>query len=244
MTRTLTRRRVIVGVDESAAGMAALKWALTLARSQPAELIAVRAWLPAGHPALPSRPARWPGLSSRSIIRRGPRGQRGQRGLGEEGPDRARLQVMSAFFIVAGGIPEDVPVLIETPEGRPARVLARWACREGDILVVGAGSRSRTRLLRRGRGGSVRRYCVAHASAPVVAVPAPDEAGRVPGNATALGSAAAPPAGADSAGPSVPPGQVGVTPGQGRTAPRPVTSVRGAVTPAGPTMAPERRGRL
>jgi nucleotide-binding universal stress UspA family protein len=240
MTLTLTRRRVIVGVDESAAGMAALKWALTLARSQPAELIAVRAWLPAGHPARPSRPARWRGLSPRSITQRG---QRGRRGLGEQGPDRARLQVMSAFFMVAGGIPEDVPVLIETPEGRPARVLARWACREGDILVVGAGSGSRTRL-RRGRGGSVRRYCVAHASAPVVAVPAPDEAGRVPGNTMALRSAAARPAVADSAGPSVPPGQVTVTPGQGRTAPRPVTSVRGAVTPVGPTMSPERRGRL
>ena len=39
-----TAQRVIVGIDDTPAGQAALRWAMIKARSDGAELIAVRAW--------------------------------------------------------------------------------------------------------------------------------------------------------------------------------------------------------
>jgi len=39
-----TDRRLIVGVDDSASGTAALRWAIARARREPALLVAVRSW--------------------------------------------------------------------------------------------------------------------------------------------------------------------------------------------------------
>ena len=36
--------RVVVGVDDSPAGLAALRWAMSFARSRGAQLVAVRVW--------------------------------------------------------------------------------------------------------------------------------------------------------------------------------------------------------
>lgn len=61
----MTASRNRAGVAEDAAGVAALRWAVTRARSQNAELIAVRTWMPpdpAWTPTDPDRSATAPDL--------------------------------------------------------------------------------------------------------------------------------------------------------------------------------------
>jgi len=65
----------------------------------------------------------------------------------------------------------DVPIRSVIVRGFAGAVLVEEAARPGDLLVVGFGLRGR---LARLRGGSVRRYCLAHARCPVLAVPQPD----------------------------------------------------------------------
>lgn len=223
---TVTRSRVIVGVDNDPAGLAALRWALTLARSQDLVLIAVRTWQPAAHsPPLPR-------LTRRRTRAPAPGDPRRTRRLPDPAAQQStRLQVMTAFWTVAGGVPLDLPVLIETPEGQPAALLTRWACRTGDILVVGAGSASR----RRGTGRAVSRYCLAHARCAVVAVPAPRDGWRSP-DAAPVPQPAHDRAGRGSRSPSL-------TAGGGRTAPQPVACAPGAATAERPTIG-HKRGRL
>jgi nucleotide-binding universal stress UspA family protein len=68
-----------------------------------------------------------------------------------------------------GGVPTDLTVVMATVEGAPGPTLVRYADRDDDLLVVGEPQR-RLRP-------SVARYCVAHASCPVLAVP-PDRLAR------------------------------------------------------------------
>ncbi|MER6128079.1 universal stress protein [Streptomyces sp. NPDC001795] len=74
-----------------------------------------------------------------------------------------------------------VPLRILTARGPAGRSLVGIADRDDDLLVVGAGRRSR---LRRFFSPSVGRYCVAHANCPVLTVPPSPPAADV----TALGN--------------------------------------------------------
>jgi nucleotide-binding universal stress UspA family protein len=147
--------RIIVGVDDSPGGKAALRLAVAEARRSHAQLVAVRAW------AL--------GLPRHGGLRR--------RRLGPVHPhtvlhwDRARQSEASKVFIrgcfanAVGGTPQDVALTFRTPEGEPGAALTHIATAEGDVIVVGQEPALRARRLLH---GSVSRYCARHASCPVV----------------------------------------------------------------------------
>ncbi len=151
--------RVVVGIDDSPAGLAALRWAVRAAREAGLQLVAVRSW------AL--------GLPRHGGLRR-------HRALvhphvvlyfdGSEQSGASAEIVRKAFRIAAGGVPRDVTVTVRTPEGVPGPALTGIAGSAGDVIVVGDDSRmSLNHLLH----GSVSRYCREHAHCPVVVIPAP-----------------------------------------------------------------------
>ncbi|WP_436656476.1 universal stress protein [Micromonospora sp. URMC 103] len=146
MNRLSPAPRVIVGVDRSFAGLAALRTAVRLARRDGAYLHAVRAWtfVPVW------RPGTMPWLWQEDLAR------------------AARAYVREAFDAALGGVPHDVPVRLVAEQGYAGQVLVDHACRANDLLVVGSPRRGRF-----GGGGHVTRYCVTRAVVPVVAVPAP-----------------------------------------------------------------------
>jgi nucleotide-binding universal stress UspA family protein len=143
-------------VDDSPAGLTALRWAVRFARSRGAQLVAVRVW-------------------DLGMRRHG-----GHRGLGN-----GRNHVVLAFpgaqqrkvaasltkcaFRAAGGVPDDLDVIVETPGGNPGPVLTGIATRAGDVLVVGS---TRGHRLGRAVHGSVSAYCYRHARCPVTVVAA------------------------------------------------------------------------
>lgn len=156
--------RVVVGVDDSPAGLAALRWAVGFARSRGARLVAVRAW------AL--------GLPRHGGLRR----CRGHSPvvltfLGSEPSAAARRLTTRAFRAAAGDVPDDLDVTIQAPEGNPGPVLTRIASDSADVLVVGTTPGPR---LRRAVHGSVSAYCTAHARCPVIVV-TPGQPGDGPG---------------------------------------------------------------
>ena len=162
--------RVIVGVDDSAGGLTALRWAVRLARSANAPLVAVRVW------AL--------GLPRHGGLRRHDVGRKHVvltfRGTLPR-QEAARL-VKQAFGTAVGGIPGDVDVTIETPEGNPGPVLTQYASANGDVLVVGT---TPGHGVKRAVHGSVSGYCAAHLPGQVSVIaaglPGQDPAGPVPG---------------------------------------------------------------
>jgi nucleotide-binding universal stress UspA family protein len=164
--------RVVVGVDDTPAGVAALRWAVGYARARSARLIAVRAW------AL--------GLPRHG----GQRHQAGRRGLvvltfaGAEPRQAAAALTRRAFQTAVGGIPADVDVTLETAEGNPGPALTQIASENGDLLVVGA---SPGPSLKRAVHGSVSAYCTAHSRCPVTVV-----ASRYPRDATRRAGGPAP----------------------------------------------------
>jgi nucleotide-binding universal stress UspA family protein len=151
--------RIIVGIDDSPGGQAALRLAVAQARSGNARLVAVRSW------AL--------GLPRHGGLR--------HRRLGPVHPhivlhwDRTMQTEASRDFVddcfadAVGGIPQDVALTIKTPEGEPGAALAGIATAQGDVIVVGQEA---PLTVRRVLHGSVSRYCRKHARCPVVAVPA------------------------------------------------------------------------
>jgi nucleotide-binding universal stress UspA family protein len=161
--------RVIVGVDDSPGGLTALRRAVWLARSANAPLVAVRVW------AL--------GLPRHGGLRRNGHG-RGHVVLTFRGTvpqqEAARL-VKQAFGTAVGGIPGDVDVTIETPEGNPGPVLTQFASTSGDVLVVGTTS---GHGVKRVVHGSVSAYCAAHLPGQVSVIaaglPGQDPAGPAP----------------------------------------------------------------
>ncbi len=138
--------RVIVGVDESLAGLHALRRAVAEARRRRAPLTAVRVW---------SLPLHWPPS---------PMGYPGHEDLATQ----AEQVVHRAFTSAMIGAPHDLDIQIATVQGLPGSELVRLADRDDDLLVV--GSRQRT-LFRRVLRGSTATYCVNHADCPVLVVP-------------------------------------------------------------------------
>jgi nucleotide-binding universal stress UspA family protein len=150
--------RIVVGIDDSPAGLAALQWAVDLARSEHAQLVAVRSW-------------------ALGLPRHG--GRRRHRGNlhphvvlffdGAEQRDASARLVRKAFRAAVGGLPRDITVTIETPEGDPGAALTATATAEGDLLVVGTGDQFSARRLVH---GSVSQYCRWHALCPMAVISA------------------------------------------------------------------------
>jgi nucleotide-binding universal stress UspA family protein len=148
-SRPPSAARVVVGVSGSPGSLLALGRAADEARCRGAELWPVLAWQPPGGEMADRRSPASPLLA----------------------PDWERLALerlggaLREVFADAGpGLPGKALVV----RGAPGPVLVAVADRDGDLLVVGAGQRSR---LHRALWPSVGRQCVAHASCPVLAVP-------------------------------------------------------------------------
>jgi nucleotide-binding universal stress UspA family protein len=161
-----TRHRIVVGVDDSRGGLAALRWAVCQARASGSQLVAVRSW-------------------ALGLPRHGGRRHRRKqhipvvlRFVGNEQRDASAELVRQAFRSAVGGVPRDVALAIVTPEGDPGAALAEIAIADGDLLVLGTEpGRSIKRLVR----GSVSGYCSVHAQCPVVVIPAADANVRLAG---------------------------------------------------------------
>jgi len=138
--------RIVVGVDESPAGLRALRVAVAEARRRHVTLLAVRTW---------SNPLPWP---------QGPV----EPGLLDEMARQAEAEVRLAFAMAMVGSPQDIDIRVHAVEGAPGPELVRLADRNDDLLVVGSSQR---RLFGRLWHGSTARYCVSHASCPVLVVP-------------------------------------------------------------------------
>jgi nucleotide-binding universal stress UspA family protein len=147
--------RVILGVDDSEPGLAAVAVAANLARKHGAQLIAVRAWA-LGLPRHGGRRMRH--LSHPHVV---------LSFSGTEQRAAAKVLVRRAFRSVIGGVPAGIPVQIKTPACDPAVALVSLATRPGDVIVLGRDSGY---PLRRLVHGSVSQYCVRHARCPVLLV--------------------------------------------------------------------------
>lgn len=150
-----SERRIILGVDDSPSGLAALQWAVSQARSRQAQLVAVRSWA-LGLPRHGGRHHRHPAHPHVVVFFNG-----------AEQRDASAKLVRDAFRAATGGQPRDVALTVRTPEGDPGAALTGIATHDGDLIVVG---REHMPAWRRARRGSVSRYCRSHAGCPVVVV--------------------------------------------------------------------------
>lgn len=110
--------RVVVGVRDSLAGLAALRRAITEARRTGRTLVAVLAWEPPEGEALYRRRPEpsWAALWAKD----------------------ARRRLEEAFEEAAGGVPADLTVVRRVVRGAPGPVLCAVADHPGDLLVLGA----------------------------------------------------------------------------------------------------------
>lgn len=152
-------RRVILGVDDSPAGLAAISAAMMLAGGYGAQLVAVRAW-------------------ALGLPRHGGRRHRHLRHphvvlsfSDTEQVAAATVLIGDAVKAAVGRLPAGVAMRMQTPDSDPAVALVTIASEPGDVIVIGTGGAP---WLRRLMHGSVSRYCVKHARCPVILVPAPD----------------------------------------------------------------------
>lgn len=81
---------------------------------------------------------------------------------------RTRRIDFSALRTAFGDAGPGVPFQGLVVRGAPGRALTETVDRVDDLIVIGAGCRGR---MRRALFPSVARYCVAHATCPVLAVP-------------------------------------------------------------------------
>jgi nucleotide-binding universal stress UspA family protein len=150
--------RIVVGIDDSPAGRAALQWAVDLARSEHAQLVAVRSWA-LGLPRHGGRRRHKGNLHPHVVLFFD----------GAEQRDASARLVRGAFRAAVGGLPRDITLTIKTPEGDPGVALTGIATADGDLLVVGTEEQFSARRLVH---GSVSQYCCSHARCPVVVIPA------------------------------------------------------------------------
>ena len=141
-------RRIVVGVHGSLGSLQALRRAADEAQEREALLVPVIAWVPPGGDlAERSHPSPY---------------------LRKVWHEAACTRLSEAFDDCFGGVPDGVQVRARVERGDAGQVLVDVADQPGDLLVIGSGGRSAVvRALHR----SVGRYCLAHATAPVVAVP-------------------------------------------------------------------------
>ncbi|MCX5401738.1 universal stress protein [Streptomyces sp. NBC_00102] len=141
------RRRVVVGVGLTQKGHAPLHRAAAEARLVGGELWVVHAW---------ELPAAEYGRQTQSWV------------LAATCQDAAEEQLLTTLDAVFGSSGPGVPTRCLVVRGTPGRALVTTADREDDLLILGSGSR---RWPHRLLWPSVARYCLAHASCPVLAVP-------------------------------------------------------------------------
>ncbi|MGW1726077.1 universal stress protein [Streptomyces sp. NPDC002306] len=144
-----TAARVVVGVSGSPGSLTALRRAVEEARRRDAELWPVLAWEPPGgelsalrHPVPSETADQWQFLARERLL------AILDDVFGDAGPG------VGMRALVARGTPG--PALVETADGA------------NDVLVVGAGQRSQWH---RACSRSISRYCLAHATCPVLAIP-------------------------------------------------------------------------
>ncbi|MFJ9119308.1 universal stress protein [Streptomyces sp. NPDC102394] len=167
--------RVIVGVDDSPAGLRALHAAVAEARALGRELMAVRAYpVPSGAGAAPPNPLDWRLPRMPQPPTSEPWDQ-----LQAACEQRELRTVTRAFEHALGGLPPDVRVNLVAAIGRPGHVLVAAAHRDDDLLVVGKPPVRRLRRLWPWRWfhRSTCRYCAKHAACPVLTVPEGDLVG-------------------------------------------------------------------
>jgi nucleotide-binding universal stress UspA family protein len=149
--------RVIVGVDDSLAGLQALREAVGIARQRGMKVLAVRTCRPVLAGASFDC---WP-AARQDLVFMPPFP------LQDACEQLATDFVEHAFSEAMGGIPDDVPVRTIISYERPCHALTATARMETDLLVVGASRRHPWWPFRRSPG----RYCAAHAVCPVLIVP-------------------------------------------------------------------------
>ena len=137
--------RVVLGVANTLAGYAALRFAVETARELRTPLVAVRAVRAA------VAAEAWPEL--RQTLH-----------------DAAAAEVAGAFEEALGGPPNDVDVTVMTVSGSPQDVLPSTANRPDDLLVVGKGKHHDWPVVGRGR---VATRCTRAAACTVIVVPEP-----------------------------------------------------------------------
>ncbi|MDH6605086.1 nucleotide-binding universal stress UspA family protein [Streptomyces sp. SAI-208] len=140
--------RVVVGVSGSLGSLSALARAAEEARQRGAELWPVLAWEPPG---------------GEFAVRRSPATAL----MVGQWEQLARERLLTALREVFGGTDLGVPLRAVIARGAAGPALVQTAGREDDLLMLGAGRRGLRRALR----PSVSRYCLAHATCPVLAVP-------------------------------------------------------------------------
>ena len=163
--------RVVVGVDDSPAGMCALHAAVAQARVLGRELLAVRAYpAPSGGGTPPSQ------LDWRLPHIPQPPTSEPWHQLQAACEERELRTVRRVFEQALGGLPQDVPVHPVAAMGRPGPLLVAEAHREDDLLILGKPPVRRLRRLwpRRWFHRSICRYCAKHATCPVLTIPASD----------------------------------------------------------------------
>ncbi|MFJ5265453.1 universal stress protein [Streptomyces sp. NPDC088387] len=142
-------QRVVVGVSGSLGSLTALCRAADEARRRDAELWPVLAWEPPGG-ELGTRRSPAPCV------------------LLDEWRRLAADRLLTALHDAFGDRGPGVPMNALVARGLPGTALVRTADRENDVLVVGAGRRSHWH---RAFSRSVGRYCLTHATCPVLAIP-------------------------------------------------------------------------
>lgn len=135
-------RQIVVGVDGSAAGQRALRWALAEARRRKESVLAVIAW-------------RWDALDSVDTI-------------SSAAADEAAATLARQIDAIPAAERMGVPIVKQVREGRPGDVLTA-ASRDAELLVIGSHGHSHRlqQVL-----GSTAEECVRNASCPVVVLPA------------------------------------------------------------------------
>ncbi|MFB4298563.1 universal stress protein [Actinomadura sp. NTSP31] len=147
MTHVPDTDRIVVGVDGSAASLAALRWAAGQATLQHAEIVAVRAW----------RASRdWLAPYAVAARRPSPAQER----------ERARNGLATDVLKTLGPLPQ-VPIRQELVRGGAARALIAYAG-EAQLLVLGGRCDDRSAEV---FVGPVASACLRHAPCPVVLVP-------------------------------------------------------------------------
>ncbi|MET8099022.1 universal stress protein [Streptomyces sp. NPDC005236] len=141
--------RVVVGVGDSPGCLTVLGRAADEARLRGAELWSVVAWEPPEGD-----------LSARRFS--------ATAAMVPEWERLARERLVGALRDVFGSADTGLPGRALIVRGAPGPALVRLAAQDGDTLVIGAGVRGR---LHRALWPSVSRYCLAHATCPVLAVP-------------------------------------------------------------------------
>jgi len=141
-------RRIVVGVHGSLGSLQALRYAADEARWRDVPLAPVIAWLPPG----------------------GDLAERGSPSpyLRRVWAQAAWQRLWTAFDAGLGGVPDDLRVQPLVVRGETGPVLVDVASSPEDLLIIGTGRRSLPGRLLRHKAG---RYCLVHASCPVLIVP-------------------------------------------------------------------------